>query len=410
MANPEHLAKLREGPEVWNQWRRKHSDVVPDLSEADLREADLHFGYLWDANLSGANLRGANLSFAILIEANLSKTNLTRANLSPATLYEANLSGANLGRANLNVANLVGARLSTADLGGADLREADLSRAQLWGADLHAAKLSGADLSGADLFGANLSEANLSGADCHETRFRETVFGATDLREVKGLDTCRHDGPSAIDHRTIAISGSLPLPFLRGCGLSDWQIEATRLNLKNLSNHEVNDIVYRIATLHCGQPIQFYSCFISYSTKDQEFAKRLYADLQEEGVRCWFAPDKLKIGDPFRQRIDEAIRRHQKLLVILSEHSVESNWVRDEVESCFEREHREKSIVLFPVRLDGAVMDTDAAWAASSRRQRHMGDFSKWRDHDSYQKAFDRLLKDLKADAESADTATGRAD
>jgi hypothetical protein len=89
---------------------------------------------------------------------------------------------------------------------------------------------------------------------------------------------------------------------------------------------------------------------------------------------------------------------------------VHSDWVRDEVESCFDREEREKSLVLFPVRLDDAIMDTDAAWAASIRRQRQIGDFSKWKDHDSYQKAFDRLLKDLKAEAERADTATGRAD
>ena len=69
-----------------------------------------------------------------------------------------------------------------------------------------------------------------------------------------------------------------------------------------------------------------------------------------------------------------------------------------------------ESLVLFPVRLDDAVVDTDAAWTASIRRQRHIGDFTKWKDHDSYQQAFDRLLKDLKAEAERADTATGRAD
>jgi len=69
-----------------------------------------------------------------------------------------------------------------------------------------------------------------------------------------------------------------------------------------------------------------------------------------------------------------------------------------------------ESLVLFPVRLDDAVVDTDAAWTASIRRQRHIGDFTKWKDHDSYQEAFDRLLKDLKAEGERADTATGRAD
>jgi len=145
------------------------------------------------------------------------------------------------------------------------------------------------------------------------------------------------------------------------------------------------------------QPIQFYSCFISYSTEDQEFAERLHADLQNKAVRCWFAPKDLKIGGSFRQRIDEEIRLQEKLLVIFSEHSVPCDWAREEVESALERERREKRAVLFSVRLDNAVEDTHAAWAASIRRQRQIGDFSRWKDHDSYRKAFDRLLKDLKA-------------
>jgi hypothetical protein len=43
-----------------------------------------------------------------------------------------------------------------------------------------------------------------------------------------------------------------------------------------------------------NQAFQHYSCFISYSAKDQEFAERLHADLQNKGVRCWFAPHDLK--------------------------------------------------------------------------------------------------------------------
>jgi hypothetical protein len=31
------------------------------------------------------------------------------------------------------------------------------------------------------------------------------------------------------------------------------------------------------------------------------------------------------------------------------------------------------------------------------RRTRHIGDFSRWKDHDAYQQAFERLLRDLKA-------------
>ncbi len=62
MANPEHLKKLQEGVEDWNQWRRDNSDIRPNLRNADLSSANLYY-----SNLSGANLRSANLYYSLLI-------------------------------------------------------------------------------------------------------------------------------------------------------------------------------------------------------------------------------------------------------------------------------------------------------------------------------------------------------
>ena len=144
----------------------------------------------------------------------------------------------------------------------------------------------------------------------------ETVFGNTNLSGTKGLESCSYIGPSTVDHRTLAKSGKLPLKFLRGVGLPDTFID------------------YLPSLL--GDALEFYSCFISYSSKDQKFAKRLHADLQDKGVRCWFAPEDLKIGARTRPAIDEAIRIRDKLLLILSERSIESDWVEKEVETAFE--------------------------------------------------------------------------
>jgi uncharacterized protein YjbI with pentapeptide repeats len=88
-----------------------------------------------------------------------------------------------------------------------------------------AANLSEANLIWADLDGANLSEAKLSGADLSGAVLFKTIFSNVDLTGVIGLETCNHKGPSTIDHRTLQISGQLPLPFLRGVGLPDRLIE-----------------------------------------------------------------------------------------------------------------------------------------------------------------------------------------
>lgn len=143
------------------------------------------------------------------------------------------------------------------------------------------------------------------------------------------------------------------------------------------------------------QSNQYYSCFISYSHKDEAFAERLHADLQQVGVQCWFAPKDLKIGERIRVGIDQSIRGHDKLLLILSEHSMASDWVEQEVETAFEQERKRGETMLFPIRLDEVVMKLEVGWAAHIKRTRHIGDFREWEGHASYQKAFQRLLKDL---------------
>ncbi|HEV7425673.1 MAG TPA: toll/interleukin-1 receptor domain-containing protein [Thermoanaerobaculia bacterium] len=145
-----------------------------------------------------------------------------------------------------------------------------------------------------------------------------------------------------------------------------------------------------------GKAIEYYSCFLSYSSKDDEFARRLYNDLQGKNIRTWFAPEELKIGDRFRSRIDESIRIHDKLVIILSANSVNSDWVETEVETALERERKEGKEVLFPIAIDDESFTAQQSWAADIRRKRHIGDFRKWKSHDDYTAAFDRLVRDLK--------------
>src|SRR3984885_1184714 len=191
MANPEHLALLLQGVDVWNAWRAKEPSVRPDLSKADLlranlRKANLGGADLNEANLGGANLRGADLHRADLREADLTGANLRGTNLGGANLGAANLSRAYLGGADLDGANLDGADLRAADLSQASLRKANLGGAKLRGADVRGANLSTANLSqaslrkanlgGAKLRGADLSGANLEGASLHEANLTEAIL------------------------------------------------------------------------------------------------------------------------------------------------------------------------------------------------------------------------------------------
>src|SRR3954471_15623845 len=121
MASKKHVARLRQGVDAWNQWRRENPKICPDLSGA------------------------------VLIRANLSGANLRRTNLGAVDLSHADLCGAQMARAKLSQATLRGAELIAADLRRVDLRHADLFGANLSGADLSEANLNGVDLNYANL-------------------------------------------------------------------------------------------------------------------------------------------------------------------------------------------------------------------------------------------------------------------
>lgn len=219
--------------------------------------------------------------------------------------------------------------------------------------------------------------ASLSGADLSKVSLNGTVFRDVDLSQAKGLDDCRHDGPSIIDNLTLSQSPNLPLSFLRGVGLSDWEIETTKWQHSGLSSEDITTIGYAAINARQGQPaLHLQSCFISYTEDNEDVAKKLHADLQNKGVRCWFAPVDLKIGDRFRSTIDVAIHHRDRLLCILSEQALASTWVEREVTTALQREDDEGRPVLFQLRIDSAVMQTKTGWAAEIRRTHHIGDLT----------------------------------
>lgn len=341
MANPEHVEILWKGSETWNQWRKINPKVYPQLR--------------------GANLQNAPLNSA----------NLTGANCCPA-----DLSGANFHNADLSDANLFGA-----DLSGAILSVSALSRA-----NLSEANLSGANLRMATVYRTNLSGANLLGADLNGATFYATQLGNIDLSSVQGIETIKHLGPSTIGIDTFFLSrGRIPEVFLRGCGVPQDFITYMRSLVVN--------------------PVEYNSCFISYSHKDEDFARRLYSELRDRNLRVWYAPEEMKGGEKLHNQIEEAIQVHDRLLLILSEHSMGSEWVKTEIYNARQREIKEKRRILFPIALvpfsaikEWKFFDADTGKdLAREVREYYIPSFSQWKDHDAFQSEFAKLLRDLQA-------------
>ncbi|MDF5733930.1 MAG: pentapeptide repeat-containing protein [Rhizonema sp. PD38] len=173
MANKEHLAILKQGVEVWNEWRKKNRTIIPDLTEV---------------NFNGMSFRKVDFSRAILTKANLCKTYLREANLNQAILIEANLTEVNLTAAKLRSADLSRSILHCSNLDRANLSGANITEANLYKANLYRANFKGVNLSKANLYKANLTQAQLLATNCTKATFTEACLQDWNINSATRLD------------------------------------------------------------------------------------------------------------------------------------------------------------------------------------------------------------------------------
>jgi hypothetical protein len=365
MANAEHVKILKQGVDVWNRWRKDQSRTIPNLSRAEL-------SYM---NLSEINLKSSNLTGSDLHHTNLNRANLEGANLSNALLSAADLTDANLSRV-----NLVGANLTTANL-----TNCTLSNTFLNSANFSLANLTNANLTAADLTNTNLNATKLLNTDLSQAICASSVFANVDLSSIRGLEIIQHRSPSTIGIDTLQQSGKLPEIFLRGCGIPQTTIDNLRY---------IVDI----------PAIEFYSCFVSHSSRDDEFVNHLVNRMRDNRLRVWNDADDIKGGRKIHEQLYEAIHYHDKFIIVLSEASMNSKWVETEIRRARKRERDEQRRVLFPIRL--VPYETIQKWElfdadegrdlAQEIREYYIPDFSNWKDYDVFKSALEHLIDDLR--------------
>ncbi|PZO47510.1 MAG: hypothetical protein DCF15_18940 [Phormidesmis priestleyi] len=123
VANKQHLALLKQGIAIWNDWRQKNPKIQPDLTQANFEGENLDGANLNDADLTAANLQGAYLTRSSLERANLENADLEGAYLVETNFKQANLTGANLTGVFLEEANFESANLEAATLEELILRQ-----------------------------------------------------------------------------------------------------------------------------------------------------------------------------------------------------------------------------------------------------------------------------------------------
>ena len=75
--------------------------------------------------------------------------------------------------------------------------------------------------------------------------------------------------------------------------------------------------------------------FISYSSKDKKFVRRLANAIEKEGYKVWLDEKEIIAGDYLPKKIGKAIKSSKVIIVVLSKNSIFSKWVQYEIISSY---------------------------------------------------------------------------
>lgn len=101
--------------------------------------------------------------------------------------------------------------------------------------------------------------------------------------------------------------------------------------------------------------------FLSYSKADQTIAHEIAYHLMQAGLHAWLGDWELGPGDSLREHIGSAATSSDCILVLLSPASVESPWVRQEINSALSRELADRAIRLIPILIENCEIPRNLA-------------------------------------------------
>jgi len=125
--------------------------------------------------------------------------------------------------------------------------------------------------------------------------------------------------------------------------------------------------------------------FLSYSSPDKEFARKLAGDLEKNGIRVWYDISEIKVGDSLISKITEAITNSAYYGVFISKSSQKSIWVKKELSLMREKELRQKTSKILPILIEKTEIPNEL-------KNRVYADFTK-----NYEDGLKKLLAKLKA-------------
>ncbi len=146
----------------------------------------------------------------------------------------------------------------------------------------------------------------------------------------------------------------------------------------------VNQAVIAKVARHAESKLERVA-FLSHSSKDKPFVRKLAADLVASGVKVWIDEQRILVGDSIPEKVAQGLAESDFFLIVISHNSVGSSWVKKELSNALIQEIERRKVTILPIKIDAAKMP-------DSIGDKLYADFQ-----DSYEEGLKGLVESIKA-------------
>lgn len=136
--------------------------------------------------------------------------------------------------------------------------------------------------------------------------------------------------------------------------------------------------------------------FISHSSVDKQFARKLDATLSGQGVKVFLDERDIRIGDSIPRKVHEGLSNATHVIYVISSNSLKSKWVQDELDIAKMIQNERTGCVILPVLIEDIEVPIGF-------RHLRCANFVAWQDNVSFMKESTHLFAALKVEFKTAE-------
>lgn len=133
-----------------------------------------------------------------------------------------------------------------------------------------------------------------------------------------------------------------------------------------------------------------HDVFISYSTKNTEHAEAIYERLEDNGIKCWFAPKNIGTATNFAEEIMLGIKPAKVVVLVFSKDAQESEYVNNEIDAAFKED---KPIV--PIKVDDSFPKDQMEFYLSSTQWLDASPTARKKENKTIESCYEQLVVDV---------------